>query len=442
MNSLERSLQAGLLGTLVILLFVFWWAVTLTSRTLAESYVFNELARTVIDANSLIEADADNLQLGAMLGRLPSRTQLVLRSNGASSLWPPEQSRLPLSLPELVPGAVRRVSNSDQPDVQQVVHGWFAGFSIKGEAYVLGAIRDTTELHARLRVLQIFMAIAITVLIAAAILVQRFIVRRAVIKFDDIRRDMLRLERGHAVALSQEVPSEVLPLVIEFNRLLRRFEQRLRQSRNAVGNLAHSLKGPLNLLIRSGEAEPMGQAERDLVKSNTEVIRRLIESELKRARVAGRSAVGVRFDAEAELPSMIGLLEQVYADKEVQIQFSVDRNVDLLHDRQDMLELIGNLLDNAAKWCTSRVQLTMQGSDSVTIVVQDDGPGCSPEELGRLTDRGVRLDESVAGHGLGLSIVNDIVDTYEGRISLSPSEDLGGLKATVYLPSRETQQHE
>ncbi len=435
-------MQAGLLGALVILLFVFWWALTLTSRTLAESYVFNELARTVIDANSLIDPDADELQLGKTLARLPSRTQLVLVSNGVSTLWPPAQNRFPVSVPELVPGAIRRVSNLDQPDVQQIVHGWFAGFSVQGKSYVIGALRDTSALHARLQVLQVFTGISIAVLILVAMLVQRFIVRRAVTKFDDIRRDMLRLERGHAVALSQEVPSEVLPLVIEFNRLLRRFEQRLRQSRNAVGNLAHSLKGPLNLLIRSSEAEPMGQAERDLVKSNTEAIRRLIESELKRARLAGRSAVGVRFDAEAELPSMIGLLEQVYADKQVQIRFSVDRSVDLLHDRQDMLELIGNLLDNAAKWCNSSVQLTMRGSDSVTIEVQDDGPGCSPEELGRLTDRGVRLDESVAGHGLGLSIVNDIVDTYEGRISLSPSEDLGGLKATVFLPSRESSQHD
>jgi len=101
-----------------------------------------------------------------------------------------------------------------------------------------------------------------------------------------------------------------------------------------------------------------------------------------------------------------------------------------------MLELIGNLLDNAVKWSRSRVVLKMHDHDGVVIDVEDDGPGCSPEVLDQLTGRGVRLDESVAGHGLGLSIVKDIVDTYNGRLKLTSSTQLGGLKATVYLPHR------
>ena len=142
----------------------------------------------------------------------------------------------------------------------------------------------------------------------------------------------------------------------------------------------------------------------------------------------------MRLDIDTELPSMIGLLEQVYSEKEVQVIYHIEKNVELVHDRQDMLELIGNLLDNAVKWCNGTVELNIRSKDGVIIDVDDDGPGCSKEVLGRLTDRGVRIDESVAGHGLGLSIVKDIVDTYNGRLLLEPSERLGGLKASAYLP--------
>ena len=160
----------------------------------------------------------------------------------------------------------------------------------------------------------------------------------------------------------------------------------------------------------------------------------MIESDLKRARLAGRGGSGKRFDFKAELPAMIGLLKQVYSEKEVDVSYTLAADVELLHDRQDMLELIGNLLDNAVKWCGSSVNLSMSDISGIVIEVEDDGPGCSAQMLGQLTGRGVRLDESVAGHGLGLSIVKDIVDTYDGRLDFDASAALGGLKVRVFLP--------
>ncbi len=134
--------------------------------------------------------------------------------------------------------------------------------------------------------------------------------------------------------------------------------------------------------------------------------------------------------------ALIGLLEQVYSDKQVDVRYNIGPGVELVHDRQDMLELIGNLLDNAVKWSRSVVIINLRNANGILMDVEDDGPGCSPEELGRLTERGVRIDESVAGHGLGLSIVKDIVDSYEGRLELATSARLGGLRASVFLPSR------
>ncbi|MFK8080037.1 MAG: sensor histidine kinase [Granulosicoccus sp.] len=432
MNSLERSLQIGMVGSLVILMFIFWWTVTLTSRMLTDSYIFTELERQTYVLQQLFTDDADALdnQLQSRVEHFPGRHYLWSVSNNDAL----DQALLSITVPDLFPGqSARRAAVGVEGEP---LLAWFGGFAIDGESIVLGAVQDISVITEKLRVFQWFAGTLAALLLIVLLTVQRIILRRSVEKLERIRRDMLRLEHGQAVALSEDVPSEIMPLVTEFNQLLRRFEQRLRQSRNAVGNLAHSLKGPLNLLMRSSEASTINEPERLAIAQNAEHIRRLIESELKRARLAGRSAVGKRFDVDAELPAMIGLLEQVYSEKGVNVSYRVDTDVELVHDRQDMLELIGNLLDNAVKWCSTKVELRMRSSDGVIIDVEDDGPGCSPEMLGRLTGRGVRLDESVAGHGLGLSIVKDIVDTYDGRLVLEPSPALGGLKASAYLPRR------
>lgn len=435
MNSLGRSLQIGLVISLVVLMFVFWWSITLTSRMLIDSYVFQQLETLAYRVHS-IDPDvrvSTNPQLQLLLTGYPQRSLAVQSDQGLavvsgdSQLW---QSDVPV----LAPGEIARLST--EGPAEQSLRIWYGGFSREGDTIVLGAAQDVTGIVERLRVFHWFAAILGVMLLVVLLTVQRVVLARSARKLEGIRRDMLRLEYGQAVALSEDVPSEVMPLVVEFNQLLHRFEQRLRQSRNSVGNLAHSLKGPLNLLIRSSTSESIGKSEREVIAQNAEHIRRLIESELKRARLAGRGAVGIRFDVDAELPAMIGLLEQVYADKTVKVSYHVESNVELIHDRQDMLELFGNLLDNAVKWSRSNVVVTVRELDGVVIEVEDDGPGCSPELLDRLTGRGVRLDESVAGHGLGLSIVKDILDTYDGRLNLTTSSSLGGLKATAYLPHR------
>lgn len=416
-------------------MFVFWWTVTLTSRMLTDSYVFNELERQAYVLQQLFMEDRDRIdeQLQRRSENRPGRQYLWVFSSDTLA-QSAGTAGLSMTIPELYPGQSHRqkgVGVDGEP-----LLAWFGGFAISGESMVLGVIQDNSVISEKLHLFQWFAGFLAALLLVALLTVQHLILRRSVEKLERIRRDMLRLEHGQAVALSEDVPSEIMPLVTEFNQLLRRFEQRLRQSRNAVGNLAHSLKGPLNLLIRSSEATVIDEPERAAIAHNAEHIRRLIESELKRARLAGRGAVGKRFNVDAELPAMIGLLEQVYSEKDVNVSYAVDKDVELVHDRQDMLELIGNLLDNAVKWSAERVVLHMRSAGGVVIDVEDDGPGCSPEVLGRLTGRGVRVDESVAGHGLGLSIVKDIVDTYEGRLVLEPSPTLGGLKASVYLPKR------
>jgi len=451
-NSLERSLQAALIASLLVLMLVFLWVGSLTARLLSESAVQERLGN---DADALVAAlDVPPIELarprlaaGARLDpdydRPLSGSYWVVRFEGVGEIRSRSSWEQPLEVPEVAPGQL--LKRRSRGSTGEPLLLWLGGFSKGGYAFTVMIAEDLRPIENRLDVFRWYFAAISLLLLVALVAVQHLIVRRSVRKLDAIRDELERIEHGRAVALTEDVPREVLPLVREFNRLLLRFDQRTKQSRNAVGNLAHSLKGPLSLLLRA--AEPGERSSEPAIAQNAERIRQLIESELKRARLAGRGTAGQRFDLDAELPSLAGLLSQVYADRAVDVRWNVGPGVELVHDRQDMLELVGNLLDNAVKWANGVAMLSVRSTrdtgeggpdaNGILIDVEDDGPGCSPEELARLTGRGVRLDESVVGHGLGLSIVRDIVDTYGGELDLGRSTRLGGLRATVRLPAAE-----
>lgn len=467
MNSLERSLQIGLVVSLVVLMTVFLWAGSLTSRLLSEGFVYRQLeeqARTLlraIDAPPIAMAEP---RLDPRVGlerdyEAPlSGEYFIVRFDSGLDIRSRSAWEQTLLVPTLAPGQAfkRRVTGVNGEELLM----WLGGFSQGGHAFTIAVASDFTSIDDRLRVFRWYFAAIALVLVIALLAVQHMIVRRSVRQLDAIRGELEQLEHGQADSLSEDVPREIMPLVLEFNRLLSRFDKRTRQSRNAVGNLAHALKGPMNLLMRAADSAAYGDVAdtrrteagamrprrrttdtyvdddpRLAIAQNAERIRQLIESELKRARLAGRGGAGQVVDLETELQALTGLLGQVYAERQVDIRWQIGTGVELLHDRQDMLELIGNLLDNAVKWADSVVMLTVRSAEGILLEVEDDGVGCTSEELALLTGRGVRLDESVAGHGLGLSIVRDIVETYDGRLELGRSVRLGGFRAVVHLPA-------
>jgi signal transduction histidine kinase len=255
-------------------------------------------------------------------------------------------------------------------------------------------------------------------------------------KLDPVKNDIKRLEHGEIKNLSDDVPAEILPVIQEFNRILILLGQRLDRSRNALGNLAHALKGPLNLLTQYYDTaeEGMDIEQVNQAKTQTERIRQLMERELKRARLAGKDMPVQRFNPKNNLPDLISVLNQIHQNKALDIQYMIADEVPSFGDLEDMHELLGNLLDNACKWATSKVRCILTGHDEIHIIIEDDGRGLSIQELEQLSQRGVRLDETVEGHGLGLSIAKDIVKLYGGQLLFSPSQELGGLKIQIILP--------
>lgn len=275
-------------------------------------------------------------------------------------------------------------------------------------------------------------------ILGTAVVLQSLIISRALMPLVHVQRALQQIGRGEVSRIDVESPTEIRPLVDEVNRLLTLVNRRLTQSRTAIGNLAHALKTPLAMLFRAADDASLPAAIRETLQEHTKTIHGRLERELKRARLAGGEAVGGRIDLGAELELMVRVLHSIYREKDLSIVIAAPEGT-VPFDREDVLELVGNLADNACKWAKSAVSIDakyQETENTICIRVSDDGPGCSEEQYEHLKTRGLRLDESRAGHGLGLSICTEIVAFYGGELSFGRDKTLGGLEVTATLSRR------
>ncbi|WP_419603572.1 sensor histidine kinase [Thiolapillus sp.] len=306
---------------------------------------------------------------------------------------------------------------------------WQANYEKEGQKFSIAIAEDVAPL---LTAIWHFLWIGVAASLAAVLLIlllQRLAIRRSFTRLDTIRQDVRAVRQGLRTQISDDVPAEVRPLVQEFNQLLQAWKQHQERSRNAVGNLAHALKAPLNLIYRHGEKQ--GET---VLTEQAQQMQQLIERELKRARITGRAAIGQHFCPEQDLHDLAETVKALHHRKPLQIDLDIDAPQCIALDQNDMLELAGNLLDNAAKWAQHRIRLQLKTNSELFLSLEDDGPGIDPELREALLARGQRLDENQPGHGLGLAIVNDITGLYGGTMQLDESSDFKGLRVTIILP--------
>ena len=253
-----------------------------------------------------------------------------------------------------------------------------------------------------------------------------------------MEREIHEVEEGRSEQLGGGYPRELSGVATNLNALLVGERKRVVRYRDTLGNLAHSLKTPLAVMRTSLPAQPAAVAlGREIERMNG-----IIEHQLKRAAASGGALLG---QAPVELATLAADLRaallKVYAHKDLSIELAVAAAAQFVGDRGDLTELLGNLLDNACKWCHGRVRLSAavdaaaDPRQRLTLVIEDDGPGISAADRERVLERGVRADEKVPGHGLGLAMVHDTVDLYGGALAID-SSPLGGARFTVRLPGR------
>lgn len=262
-----------------------------------------------------------------------------------------------------------------------------------------------------------------------------------------VRRALTQIRSGAATRIdSTKFPPEILPLVDEMNALLEYTEAQAEHARTHAGNLAHALKTPMSVLMNEAQ-DDTSPALRETVLGQVALMRRHVEHHLARARVLGRRAdIRARTPVWPSVLSLKRALERIYVEKGFSVEVKGDSSLEFRGERQDLEEMIGNLLDNAAKYGRGRARVTVQDDPSASnraylrIVIEDNGPGIPVEKWSLLFERGVRLDQSSKGTGIGLAIVRDIADIMGGKVWLEQSEDLGGLAVVLMLPRAESAQ--
>ena len=273
--------------------------------------------------------------------------------------------------------------------------------------------------------------------LAIAMLIQvRFVVR----PLKRVGKALAAIRNGKAERLDGDFPSEIAPLAHELNALIEHNAEVIERSRTHVGNLAHALKTPLSVLANEAQGEEGMLAT--VVARQTRLMRDQIEHHLARARAAGSARViGARTEVQSVLSDLVRTLGKIYRQKGLSIGCTCEAGLAFRGERQDLEEMVGNLLDNACKWARRKVTVAAQrlvgehdAPLELEIVIADDGLGLSDAERVAVLERGARLDETQPGSGLGLSIVKDLVRLYQGELMLSPAP-AGGLAVRLRLPA-------
>lgn len=438
MTSLRARLGIGLFLSLLAMIGLLWLTVGLSVRLLMEEQVASRLAH---DSKALLgglrfdtagNMAVDERRIQGIYQQPFSghyfQVEVAGQVSRSRSLWDEQ-----FTLPEVDVGEVR-LSYITGPQSQPLLLRT-SGFRKQDRVVRLAVAEDLLTMRAGIRRFQWRLLVWSLGVVFVLLLIQQYIVARSLRPVAETAVDITRLEHGEITALREAVPDEVRPLVRAINTLLQRQQQRLQRSREALGNLAHAVKTPLTVLLQlAREKLPDTEAAaREQLEAYARQITDLMDKSLRQARLAGDSIGASQFDLKHDLPGLIDTLQRLYPDKTIRLRQHTGALRYLPLEQQDGMELLGNLLDNAWKWATSAVELTISGDRPAEISIEDDGPGVADEVLQALTRRGARQDEAVAGYGIGLSVVSRLVEDLGGTLTFARSATLGGLKVGVRL---------
>jgi len=347
---------------------------------------------------------------------------------------------------QLARGEVRFSGPSETPvgDLFVLAQGvdWTTG--IKDELHLTFYVaEDVSGLREQVRVYRgtLLMWLGTTGVVLLLLLV--VVLRWSLAPLRKVVADLARVERGSQDRLDRAYPSELSGLTTSLNSFIDAERDRLKRYRNTLSDLAHSLKTPL-AVVRS-QLESGGDAEelRWTVLEQVGRMDEIVAYQLSRAATSGHQTFAAPLPLEPYCEEIVRSLEKVYANKGVLCEFEIEATARFHGDQGDLMELLGNLLENAFKWARRRVLLSASvipapagRRPGLELIVEDDGPGVAEEKIGHLLQRGVRGDERVQGHGIGLAIVQDILRAYKGELNVTHSETLGGARFTIRFEVR------
>ena len=350
----------------------------------------------------------------------------------------------PASAATNTPGASYAIADSTGPQGEQIrlfskVLTFGEGLAAKHYRYIVSG--NLTEADVTLLRFRGTLILALTLLGVGLVFATLFQVRYGLRPLRAIEQGLGDIRSGKAMRLEGEYPTEIVPLQRELNALLKSNQDVIERARTHVGNLAHALKTPLSVLTNEANADrsPLGRK----VTEQTRIMHDQVQHHLDRARMVARTGtLGGVTEVKPVVEALARVLGRIHGEKGLTITATCEDALSFQGEKQDLEEMLGNLMDNACKWAKMRIEIKAAGGApakrgepaTLTIEVADDGPGLSDTERADAKQRGKRLDESKPGSGLGLSIVSELAGLYNGRFDLDRAES-GGLSARLTLPA-------
>ena len=437
MQSIQSKLSTGLLLSLIIAFSALWILVSINIQFLAKEYIASRLEHDAemllntinFDNNGILTIDTIGIDL---IYKQPFSGHYYVISTDKQSIN--SRSLWDFKLNVLSVNTGQQSHTLQTGPYQQSLLLMSGGYKKQGNKLTISIAEDLNPINKNITQFKYWFSAMALGMLFILVLLQAFILRKSLQPLSRMHTELKLLQQGQLNKLSTESPSELRPLIDELNHLLTIMEQRLRRSRDALSDLAHAIKKPLTVIKQITDKITIPDTTKATLIKQTDDIYQISDHILKRARLAGHSHTGALFSFSDDLPALIKTLDMMYANKTLQLNTNIQDNIICPVDREDMLELLGNLLDNAYKWASHKIALSVNIDSCLHICIEDDGPGADPEKISELSKRGVRLDEKIQGHGFGLAITTDIINDYNGNISFKQSADLGGFKTDITLP--------
>ncbi len=437
MRSLQSRLSTGLLLSLISAFALLALLVSINLRFVTDDYVASRLQHDSETLLRAIQFDVDgtlrldvtridpvyNQPFSGHYYVISSATQILY----SRSLWDQRFAHDAL-------GSGQQKRSIQHGPEQQSLLVLSSGYTRQGFALTISLAEDLNPIRQDIdRFIYMFVLIAGAILFTLIVL-QVLILRNSLKPLASIHAELGQLEQGKIERLNTDVPRELRPLINEVNHLLGIMGQRLQRSRDGLSDLAHAIKKPLTVIRQLINRDEIPASNQDALMQQTDEIVRLSDRILKRARLAGHSHSGKHFSFDEDLDALIDTLHMMYPDSQVELERNIPIDTSCPIDREDMMELLGNLLDNAYKWARHKVRLSISSDEQLHITIEDDGPGIADDRMRELSQRGTRLDESVEGHGFGLAIASDTVAEYSGDLEFKSSDKLGGFRVDITIP--------
>lgn len=364
------------------------------------------------------------------LSRIDSGLEAIIFNSRGKAVWrsPSLSGPLPKVVAPAVGVSILRQEGRDF--VFSFGIRWLAT-TRRSQRYTIALVEDQGNYEAQLNAFRRTLWVSLGTAALMLIVVQFFLLRWGLSPLRRLAREIRDVETGRRSRIDGTYPLELMPLANNLNAMIGNERSQLTRYRNALGDLAHSLKTPL--AVMRGIYDNLDEVEpyRQEMKEPLERMEDIAEYQLRRAATASRRILSEPLLLRPLAEKTISALTKVYADRSITFENAIDDRLRIRADQDDLYEILGNLLDNACKWTSSWIRIRALPGDDALLEVEDDGAGF-PANPDTLLSRGVRADTRTAGQGIGLATVADIVHLNDGRIVLDASPDLGGARVRIY----------